>query len=73
MGLWVEEPQREVDVALWRGLTLRAGASPEPSMVTLCFVCKRCVASATPTTAGMPYSRATTEPWEVREIDVELG
>ncbi len=33
-----------------------------PSTRRRCPVCRRCVARSTPTTAGMPYSRATTEP-----------
>ena len=36
----------------------------EPSTVSCWPVSIRCVASATPTTAGMPYSRATTAPCE---------
>ena len=35
-----------------------------PSTVTVWPVCRRVVASGTPTTAGMPYSRATTAPCE---------
>jgi len=37
-----------------------------PSTVTSCPVCSRVVASPVPTTAGMPYSRATSEAWAAR-------
>src|SRR5215211_6844766 len=36
-----------------------------PSTVSCCPVVIRLVAFGTPTTAGMPYSRATTAPWEL--------
>ena len=36
-----------------------------PSTVTVWPVRNRVVASGTPTTAGMPYSRATTAPCEI--------
>ena len=38
---------------------------PVPSTRTRWPVLRRVVASWTPTTAGMPYSRATTEPWVI--------
>ncbi len=36
-----------------------------PSMVMCWPVVMRSVAEGTPTMAGMPYSRATTAPWDI--------
>ena len=75
---WVRSPRGWRIVAAHVSATLSVAARPYvihqtmatvpavPSTVTSCPVCSRVVASPVPTTAGMPYSRATREAWAAR-------